>query len=192
MKRIFVYFTTIMLGLVAGVSLTFLSDKSLNRIQINQWQSDWNIGSTQADPYLRAHVARFGLLALSKQEAVYFIATEDDAGQTLTEACDYRVFIGPMPADWWSVTLYDGQGYLGMNGHNAHAFDATKADSSAAEFDISPNTPASGVAWVSSKNTGQFGLMLRLYKPSATLLAQPETELSPPKITRLECKDVKV
>jgi len=82
-----------------GRSLAF------GNVDVDGWRSDFAIGSKAADPYTRARVARHGLLALAKSEAVYFTRTTDDAGAPLSDRCHYRLSGGPMPAGWWSDAL---------------------------------------------------------------------------------------
>jgi len=161
-------------------------------MDLDGWISDWSVGSENADPYVRARIARHGLLALTKQEAVYFIKDTDDDGELLSEACSYRVSGSAMPADWWSLTLYDGDSRLPMNEDAALSFDATKAASLAPgaadwQFLIAPTRQEQdNSGWVSSQAAGEFDLTLRLYKPAETLLADPKT-LVLPTIERLSC-----
>ena len=163
-------------------------------IDINDWQSDWSIGSENANPYVRARVARNGLLGLTKEEAVYFLKTVDEEGEPLNEACTYRVSGGALPAGWWSITLYDSESRLPMNEDSHLSFDQTQAqrsgngDDTDWSFQISANAPESGTAWVSSKAAGAFDLTLRLYQPDQALLDDPVTALTPPTIERLSCE----
>ena len=167
-----------------------------NAIDVDGWQSDWSIGSESANPYVRARVARNGLMGLRKEEAVYFLKTEDDAGEALTEACTYRVSGGAIPAAWWSITLYDPDNRLPMNEDGRLSFDQTKAalanDGNASQwaFQVSATAPADErTPWVSSQAGGTFDLTLRLYQPSDALLSDPEAALSPPSIERLSCQE---
>ena len=159
------------------------------RVDARGWHSDWTIGSASANPWTRARVARHGLLALNKDEAVYFTKALDDAGDKLTDNCTYKVSGGAMPAQWWSITLYNASSYLPDNSDNALSFDLTDAagagDAGAWSFTVSPNQAEGG--WVSSNNAGHFDLTLRLYKPEADLLADPEATLVPPGIEKLSC-----
>ncbi|MFN3213344.1 MAG: DUF1214 domain-containing protein [Henriciella sp.] len=164
-----------------------------NAIDVDGWRSDWSIGSESADPYVRARVARNGLMGLRKEEAVYFLKTEDDAGEPLSEACTYRVSGGVMPAAWWSITLYDPDNRLPMNEDGHLSFDQTQAeqtgagDASAWAFQVSADAPDDGSAWVSSKAGDTFDLTLRLYQPEARLLEEPTVSLPAPRIERLSC-----
>lgn len=162
-------------------------------IDIQNWQSDWSIGSENANPYVRARVARNGLLGLRKEEAVYFLKTVDEDGEPLSEACTYRVSGGILPAGWWSITLYDSDSRLPMNEDGHLSFDQTKARQLGGDvdttwaFQISAAAPEEGTAWVSSNAAGTFDLTLRLYQPDQALLEDPNTALNPPSIDRLSC-----
>lgn len=189
------------LGLAAGtVSALWLGGlmKSGPRLgtgfNIEEWRSDWSIGSDTANPYIRARIARHGLLALRKEEAVYFNRSVDDEGRPLSEACSYRVSGGSFPAEWWSVTLYDGESRLPMNEDGALSFDATDAAEfgtpAAWSFEISAQqgeTPER--QWVSSRAAGAFDLTLRLYLPNALLLEDPASVMRPPAVERLSCEE---
>lgn len=162
-------------------------------IDIEGWTSDWSIGSENANPYVRARVARNGLLAMQKEEAVYFVKTEDDTGERLTEACTYRVRGGRQPAAWWSITLYDADNYLPKNEDGHLSFDRTAAEALPSgevwSFVVAPSAPSDPeTRWVSSRSSGEFDLMLRLYQPSEALLDDPVAELTPPSIERLSCE----
>ncbi len=157
-------------------------------VDVGGWRSDFAIGSKAADPYTRARVARHGLLALAKTEAVYFTRSLDDAGGPLREACRYRLSGGPMPAGWWSVTLYDAASMLPANTDNALSIDAEQMGPGAWSAIIAPSRPEGGAAWVSSRGAGTFDLTLRLYMPAPALLADPSRALIAPRIERLACE----
>jgi hypothetical protein len=172
-----------MAGLWPGASTLAFGD-----VDVGGWRSDFAIGSKAADPYTRTRVARHGLLALAKSEAVYFTRAVDDAGEPLREVCAYRLSGGAMPAGWWSVTLYDAASMLPVNTDNALSIDASRAGEGAWEAVIAPTRPVNAAHWISSRNAGMFDLTLRLYVPNATLLSDPDDTLDPPKITRLTCE----
>ncbi|MEX1251236.1 MAG: DUF1214 domain-containing protein [Hyphomonas sp.] len=159
-------------------------------VDVSGWVSDWTIGSEAANPWTRARVARHGLLALTKDEAVYFTRNTDQAGDRLIEDCTYRVSGGEMPALWWSVTLYDATSYLPANKDRALSFDQTKAGlgdgGDSWSFIVSATGPETG-SWVSSQEAGNFDLTLRLYKPTPELIADPEGVLASPAIEKLAC-----
>lgn len=164
------------------------STMTFGDVDVGGWRSDFAVGSKAADPYTRARVARHGLLALAKTEAVYFTRATDDTGAPLREACSYRLSGGQMPAGWWSVTLYDRQSMLPANTDGALSIDAERAGGGAWSAVIAPARPADGGLWISSRGAGSFDLTLRLYMPSAALLSVPDTALTPPRIERISCE----
>lgn len=166
-----------------GRSLAF------GNVDVGGWRSDFAIGSKAADPYTRARVARHGLLALAKTEAVYLTRTTDDAGAPLREACTYRLSGGAMPAGWWSVTLYDAASMLPANSDGALSIDASRAGAGAWEAVIAAQRPEGADHWISSRNAATFDLTLRLYMPEPAVIETPTTALVPPRIERLTCGD---
>ena len=155
------------------------------------WQTSQLAGSIDADPWTRARVALTGLLALNRSQAIYFTTATDSSGARLSESCRYRVNGGPLPARWWSVTVYADDDYLPQNEDNALSFDATRVGPDGSgrwQALVAPRrTPAvPDGAWASSHKAGRFTLTLRLYNP--TPAAQANAALVPlPTVTRLDC-----
>lgn len=195
MRRALVYILAIVggcaLGLGSAAGMAGLwpgaSTLAFGDVEVDGWRSDFAIGSAAADPYTRARVARHGLLALAKSEAVYFTRATDDGGQSLREACTYRLTGGPMAAGWWSVTLYDAASMLPLNTDGALSFDAGRAGGERWEAMIAPERPEDAEHWISSRKAGTFDLTLRLYLPAPALLADPQATLEPPRIERIDC-----
>lgn len=160
-------------------------------IEIDGWTSDPAIGSETADPYTRAYVARRGLLGLRREEATYYIRAVDEEGEPLREDCAY-VIEGETPdARWWSVTLYAGDYYLAQNDDDAHSIDASRAlvtGDGSWRATIQAENPDDGSQWISSRNAGNFDLLLRLYNASEAVLDTPETALTVPAIIPLGCR----
>ena len=197
MRQVIAYLVAILTGCAIGfgsaVAMAGLwpgsSALAFGDVDVNDWRSDFAIGSEAADPYTRARVARHGLLALAKSEAVYFTRATDEDGQPLREACIYRLSGGTMPAGWWSVTLYDARSMLPNNKDGALSIDAGRAGGGEWEAIISPEQPAGAAHWISSRNAGTFDLTLRLYMPDPAVLDAPANSLIPPRIERQSCAD---
>lgn len=173
-----------MAGLLPGANTM-----AFGNVDVRGWRSDFAIGSEAADPYTRARVARYGLLALAKSEAVYFTRATDEDGEPLREACTYRLSGGAMPAGWWSVTLYDAESMLPANSDGALSIDASRAGAGAWEAVIAAQRPEGADHWISSRNAATFDLTLRLYMPEPAVIETPTTALVPPRIERMTCGD---
>lgn len=196
MKKISLYLFLILAGLAVGTFTALLMSGVLGKgsaanfsdVNVNGWVSDWSIGSPAADPYIRARVARHGLLGLAKEEAVYFTKSFDEDGVALSEHCDYSLTGKGQPALWWSITLYDNESRLPMNEDNALSIDATQiGDHRHWRAVISPTPPETG-HWLSSKASTQFDLTLRLYRPEANVIKAPEETVNAPILKKLTCR----
>lgn len=190
------------LGLVGGLgSALTLSGLVSDRIRLGEiveidgWRSNWSIGTDAVDPYTKAWIARFGLFALRREEAVYFYTTLDAAGQPLDEECVYALDVDEQPGSWWSVTVYDGEGYLPKNADGRLSFDATKArDLRSRRVVLSAEMPEAGAEtgedngyWISTRNAGAFDVTLRVYQPTPVAIENPAQAFVLPPIKRLSC-----
>jgi hypothetical protein len=195
MLRLLHYLGAVVVGLLLGLgSALWLAglwpegrSLAFGDVDVDGWRGDFAIGSEAADPYTRARVARHGLLALAKTEAVYLTRNTDSAGRRLSADCTYRLSGDAMPAGWWSVTLYDGQSMLPANTDGALSIDASRTGAGAWEAVIAPERPADAPHWISSRKAGAFDLTLRLYMPEPALLEAPARTLAAPQIERISC-----
>ena len=180
---------TVAVGLVAGLGSGWWAiTGGMGGESFSGWYGSSVTGSADAGPWLRARVAKSGLLALNKSQAIYFTRKTDDAGEPLREACRYRISGGPVPGRWWSVTVYAADNYLPVNSDGALSFDATevKPDAAGNWSALAATRPEPGQAWVSTRNAGQFDMTLRIYQPDRS--AQADFRSIPmPRITRLDC-----
>lgn len=176
------------IALVGGVALGLgaawaISGGGLRGGQIanGPWTTSLGYGTKATDPLTRAAVARAGLLALPARETVYWSARSDAAGAPLDGNCRYRLSGKPLDARWWSITLYDTDGYLvandagiwSVNGANV-AMDGTGEW----RVTIAPDRPAEG-AWLPGTKGQRFHLTLRMYNPGDGFRANPATAALP-------------
>lgn len=178
-------------GLMSAVYLSGITPSGMNRstpVIVDGWRTEWSIGSPAAGRYQKAWVARYGLMAMQKSEAVSFIRNHDDQGKPLREDCRYLVSGADLPGEWWSVTLYDRLAYLPNNTDGHLSFDASDATNRYDwQFEVAPERPKDGTAWVSSRAAETFDLTLRLYRPDPEFLNNPGRGIPFPAITRLSC-----
>jgi hypothetical protein len=91
-------------------------------IKNSPWRVNLNIGISQTGMYLKAAVARVGLMALKKSEAVFYVAFEDTKGQPLSSNCNYRLVGRNFDARWWSITVYGEDYHLIANDLNRYSY----------------------------------------------------------------------
>lgn len=151
------------------------------------WRVSLLAGSAQADALTRARVARGGLLALNREETMYFVASTDSAGAPLRSRCSYRVSGAPPEARWWSLTAYADDFFLFADDQHRYSVSSANAALDAqGRFALrtGPQPPAGATEpWLPTPGDRGLVLTLRVYNPSAALQAQPQS-LQPPRIER--------
>lgn len=189
--RLIRYALWVLLGLGIGIGAGvwhIRTGKALSDGIVNgPWTTGDHHGSADASTLARARVALFGLLALPRQEARYYRAAVDSAGQPLRGTCRYRVQGGPMGARWWSITLYQGEGWLVPNAAKRWSVGSAHITPDAQgrwTFDVAPN--GSGTTWLPTGNVPTFDLTLRLYHPTGDWLDRP-AKAALPSITLVGC-----
>lgn len=180
----------IALGLVGGAAFAVhqvrggLSDGT---VEIGPWQTGKSFGTVDASALTRAKVALSGLLALPAKEAMYFTAKNDSDGRALDGGCTYVVRGGKLDGRWWSVTLYEGEGWLVKNAAKRWSVPASAVQVDEAggwSFTVAPS--AQSGTWLPTGSVPKFDLTLRLYHPSTMMIQNPETAQLPT-IERKEC-----
>jgi hypothetical protein len=178
------------LGLIGGAAYAVQQVRSgLNDglVSNGPWETGKSFGTLDASTLTRAKVALSGLLALPANEAMYFTATRDSDGRKLDGRCTYDVRGGTLDGRWWSVTLYEGEGWLVKNAANRWSIPASAVTTDMQgrwSFTVSPDTQSG--SWLPTGSVKAFDLTLRLYHPSAAIIKSPEkAEL--PVINRKGC-----
>jgi hypothetical protein len=178
-------------GLVAGGFSAFrMIDASASRmtLDVGGWAGDLSVGSPSSSPYVRASISERALMALSREETIYFFRDRDADGNPFREACSYEISGNPLPARWWSVTLYADDDFLAENPDKAHSVSASTAELDSRgkwRARIAP-APAESGAWLSTRNARSFSLVVRLYNPEPEALRTPE-RLKLPVVQQLTC-----
>lgn len=156
---------------------------------IDRWYSNWSIGTDVLDPYTKAWVSRYGLFALRREEAVYFNTRQDTEGKSLQETCTYAVTVEDQPGEWWSLTVYNADGFLPENTDDHLSFDALKADElQTRDVVLSSSLPdRENTGWISTSNAAAFDLTFRVYLPSPEAIESPKDHFRLPEVKRLSC-----
>jgi hypothetical protein len=177
------YLLAIVLGAAVGVGAAFHVVRAGAfgaEVAIGPWRTGRDFGVAAASARTRAVVALGGLLALPAREARYYTAAVDDAGQPLDGRCRYRVSGGPLPARWWSLTMYDAKGYLA--GPGPYSVESAQVQRVRADERAMEEDPLPPHAWqveigrlkpwevtpltLLTDHLGAFQLTLRLYLPA--------------------------
>ena len=175
-------------GAASGL-LVVLKGEQIGQSSHDHWLGNRGVGSTRADPWTRAIIARIGLLALNRSETIYFTRYRDSEGRAFRADCAYEISGTDLPARWWSVTLYGADDFLPPNDDGAFSIDATRTLRDASgRWRARISTNRDGAQnWISSRAADSFDLSLRLYNPTPGALAD-ETMIPFPTVTRLSCE----
>ncbi|WP_165967376.1 DUF1214 domain-containing protein [Luteimonas aestuarii] len=164
-------------------------ESAIERVPTNpSWAIDRLAGAEAADLHTRARIARVGLLALSRDEATYYIADRDAAGHRLREDCAYLLAGGDLPGRWWSLTVYADDRFLARNDDDAHSLGAAglpRGGDGTWRIRLAPSREGNG-PWLSTMGSRAPTLALRVYRPDAALLADP-LRIALPRIERESC-----
>jgi hypothetical protein len=145
---------------------------------VNGWSVTTTCGQSSNGPLVRAACASKLPMVNLPAEAVYWTASVDGAGQTLTGAHDYVLHFPPggLPPNnaFWSLTMTIAPGYLVANPINRYSVGdrsglVPNADGSI-DIYIQHAAPVGHEAnWLPAPS-GDFLLWLRDYQPGATVL----------------------
>lgn len=177
----------------AADGLKMMLDKlpTLARV-VNGWQMNTDTMGVYGDYYLkRAIVAMAGLGANQPDDAVYPLCITDGDGKPVMGENKYvlrftKAQLPPANA-FWSLTMYDAEGFQVANPINRFAIgdrDALKFNSDGSlDLYIQHENPGQDKEsnWLPTPASGELGLTLRLYAPRAEVL---DGRWAPPPVQR--------
>jgi hypothetical protein len=179
----------------AADGLKLMKDKmpTLARV-VNGWQMNTDTVGVYGDYYLkRAIVAMAGLGANQPEDAIYPLAVADADGKPITAENNYvlRFSKDNLPPEnaFWSLTMYDAEGYQVANPLNRFALGSLhdmkfNADGSLDIYVQNQNPgPDKEANWLPAPKSGALGLTLRLYAPKQQAL---DGRWNPPPIRRVD------
>jgi len=159
----------------------------------NGWSMNTDTMGVYGNYYLkRAIVAQFGLGANLPEDAIYPLNLGDETGKPLDGANKYTLHFDkgdtPPANAFWSVTLYDPDGFQVANALNRFAVSSWmpfkyNADGSLDLYfqNVSPGKDKEA-NWLPAPK-GPFNLTMRLYAPRSEALTG---KWNPPPVTRVE------
>jgi len=151
------------------------------------WTAWPEAGSTDADPYSLAMLARTGEVPLGAGEGLSFTAENDSDGQPLAGRCVYQIVGQTPPARLWTLTAYDAAGRLMVNAASRTGFNSRDIlrheDGS---FVITVSSRVEPGNWLPIAPVERFKLVFRLYDTPLTTGGRP-TDLAMPAIRKGGC-----
>jgi hypothetical protein len=166
--------------------------KTLARVE-NGWSMNTDTMGVYGNYYLkRAIVSQLGLGANLPEDAIYPLNLADETGRPLDGANKYAIHFEkgqtPPAAAFWSITLYDPEGFQVANSLNRFAVSSWmpfnyNADGSL-DIYFQNESPGTGLEanWLPAPK-GPFNLTMRLYAPRQEALTG---RWNPPSITKRE------
>lgn len=180
------YFSAVVIGLGSAWWVMKKAPWLNKTLQVGAWKTNLRAGSADADLYTRASIAVNALLALGRDETMYFVASTDDDGRALRSTCSYRISGTPPKARWWSITAYADDMFLFDAPNTHYSLNGSTAQLDAKGeflFVLSPSAPKGSEFWVPMVGKSGTVLTLRLYNPNPELQANPSS-LVPVRIER--------
>jgi len=191
MKTVLKCVAVLIIALILGVGSALIIIRSPSpkaTMKNGAWTVNTAIGSKQAGMYPRAIVARIGLFALNKSEAIYYSASTDDEGQLLRAGCDYRIEGNDLGARWWSITVYGADQFLIPNEKNRYAYNGkTVKREKDGNYKIYLSATPKEKNWLPAGNEEQLYVLLRLYNPDISVVEDPGN-IKLPRIIKEGCK----
>lgn len=150
-------------------------------IVANGWSMNTNTMGVYGNYYLkRAIVSMVGLGANQPEDAVYPLALADHKGDKFSGDREYILHFDaselPPNSAFWSLTMYDAQGFQVANELNRFAIgdrDKLKYNSDGSlDLYIQHKNPGPDKEsnWLPSPATGELGLTMRIYSPKPQVL----------------------
>jgi hypothetical protein len=154
------------------------------------WVSWTSAGRADADPYTRAHIARFGTLQLSAEMTLTYVANSDSEGRRLHSSCDYSVEGREPGMSWWSLTVFDDRGELIANPADRYDFTsqsiALRPDGT---FAVTLARDARPGNWLPTGGAGRLALVFTTLDATTPLLTKSSEDHKPlPEIRRIQCR----
>ncbi len=155
------------IGIALGLLATWMSVErgyGFGAVNAGPWTAWPKTGSSDADPYARAVMARTGEVPLGVAEGLSFIARTDDTGRILDGRCEYSIR-SPVPnARFWTLTpMTSSGGRAAPEGTRAGFTSSEIVYGPEGRFVIQLSEQVRPGNWLPLRTAGNFILMLRLY-----------------------------
>jgi len=176
-------------GGAASVWYALGAQQGVGAVTVGSWTAYPELGTPDANPYLRARIAREGLLALGRTEGIAFQARRDSDGVPLLRQCRYAIEGVIPPSRIWTIHAADPalspipasellQGTINSR-------TALYRDGNAIELSVGAAAAAGN--WLATSGRGPMILVLSLYDTPMSGGGAVDAEL--PSIRRMGCDE---
>ncbi len=152
------------------------------------WVFWFREGTSDADPYTVAHIARQGGLPITAASAMTFTATRDSAGSRLSGDCTYEIRGAGVPALWWSLGAFKPDGEIMPSKTGRSSFTSANilaAPGGTFTVRLSPDVQPGN--WLPATRGNRVVLRLSILRPlSPDSLLKSGADILP-EITLVEC-----
>ena len=191
MRLVFGLLVTLVIATVVGLGTTWMTLSrgiAFGALPIGAWTAWPKTGTSDADPYARASIARSGELPVGAGDGVAFLAKTDDNGRALDGRCEVVVSGSTPQARFWTLTLYDPSGKLVANSIDRQGFTSQeilrRADGS---FDVTISPRARTGNWLPTSGVDAYVLVLRLYDSPVGVATRAAREAPMPSVSVRAC-----
>ena len=191
MRLLFGLLFSLVVATVVGLGTTWLTlsrGTAFGAVPIGAWTAWPKTGTSDADAYARASIARSGELPVGSGDGVAFLARADDNGRALDGRCDVVVAGSTPQARFWTITLYDPSGRLVGNSVDRQGFTSQeilrRADGS---FEVVIGPRARTGNWLPTSGVDSYILALRLYDSPVGVATRAAREAPMPAISVQSC-----
>jgi len=190
-RLVFGLLVTLVIATVVGLGTTWMTLSrgiAFGALPIGAWTAWPKTGTSDADPYARASIARSGELPVGAGDGVAFLAKTDDNGRALDGRCEVVVSGSTPQARFWTLTLYDPSGKLVANSIDRQGFTSQeilrRADGS---FDVTISPRARTGNWLPTSGVDAYVLVLRLYDSPVGVATRAAREAPMPSVSVRAC-----
>jgi hypothetical protein len=179
----------LIVGVALGLAVTWATAiRSIGvGVKDGPWATNLYTGSSEGGPYLRARIAVHGLLALSREEAMYYTALTDSDGAVFDGGCTYHLEGRDPPSRWWSITAYGADDFLIPNEFDRYSVSMNSLIRNRdGSFAVTLSKARADGNWV-PVIPGRFDLTIRLYNPQAEVVADP-AHVPLPVVKKVSCE----
>lgn len=157
-------------------------------LTVGSWTAHARTGTSDANPYARASIARTGRLPIALGDGLTFLAKTDDRNRPLDGRCDV-VLSGLTPeARFWTLALYNVQGGLVANSVHRYGFTSEEiVRHPDGHFDIVVAPRANPGNWLPTGGIERYILAMRFYDTSVGVATKEGREIPMPTITTGSC-----